>query len=158
WILSVHPSNVEATVCEQVILAEYGIPTATWSESAASRRTIADVRRLYDRLDLTRMQQNALRCLSDHGRCREHPFLSRGATRPKLSRRWSTRVRACNLLSEVMMVPVPEGGQAARWQPVHVVDRQAFDGSVYSMAVERFGHYVADGVVTHNCYYGWREG
>jgi hypothetical protein len=23
---------------------------------------------------------------------------------------------------------------------------------------ERYGHYVADGLVTHNCFYGWREG
>ena len=40
WILSVHPSNLEATIAEQLILAAYGIPTTTWSESAASRRTL----------------------------------------------------------------------------------------------------------------------
>jgi hypothetical protein len=26
------------------------------------------------------------------------------------------------------------------------------------MDVERYGHYVADGLVTHNYFYGWREG
>jgi hypothetical protein len=26
------------------------------------------------------------------------------------------------------------------------------------MGVEKYHHYVADGIVTHNCFYGWKEG
>jgi hypothetical protein len=158
WILSVHPSNVDATLAEQIVLAEYGIPTTTWSESASSRRSIADIRQLYERLDLARMHENALRALSDHGRCLEYPFMYATQTRPKVGRRTSSLVRACNLLAGVMMVPVPRSGQQAMWEPVRTADRQLFDGPVYSMEVDRFGHYVADGLVTHNCFYGWKEG
>ncbi|MCC7291483.1 MAG: ParB N-terminal domain-containing protein [Phycisphaerales bacterium] len=158
WILTVHPSNVEATIMEQVMLAEYGIPTTTWSESASSRRTVADVGRLYDRLDLKALQSNALRLLADHGRSAKHPFVRVEGTKPKISRRVSTLTRGCNLLPEVMMVPVPERGQAVRWSPIDAVERCAFDGDVYSMDVDRYRHYVADGLVTHNCFYGWREG
>jgi DNA modification methylase len=158
WILSVHPSNVDATLAEQIILAEYGIPTTTWSESAASRRCLADIRQLYERLDLDRMHQNALRALSDHGRWLEYPFMTAVQTRPKVGRRTSSLVRACNLLAGVMMVPVPRSGQQATWELVQSADRQPFDGPVYSMEVDRFGHYVADGLVTHNCFYGWKEG
>jgi len=60
-------------------------------------------------------------------------------------------------LPTIMMIPVPQGGQAAAWEPVQAVDRQAFDGPVYSLEVERFGHYIADGLVTHNCFYGSRQ-
>ena len=56
------------------------------------------------------------------------------------------------------MIPVPDRGQAVRWMPLSAVERFAFDGDVYSMDVDQFGHYVADGLVTHNCFYGWREG
>jgi DNA modification methylase len=157
WILSVHPSNVEATIAEQLILAEYGIPTTTWSESASSRRTLADVRSLYERLDLTRLEQNACRLLVDHGRSPEHPFLRASHTREKIGARTSRLVRACNLLSGVMMIPVAVKGQQTRWEPVHV-EWEPFEGEVYSLEVARYGHYVADGLVTHNCFYGWREG
>jgi hypothetical protein len=29
---------------------------------------------------------------------------------------------------------------------------------VHSLGVNRHQHYIADGLVTHNCFYGWREG
>ncbi len=157
WILSVHRSNVEATVAEQLVLAEYGIPTTTWSESAKSRRTLADVRNLYDRLDLEQLHRNALRALEDHGRSFEHPFLTTTRTRIKIGRRLPLLLRACNLLAGVMQVPVTERGQQSRWEAVEV-HRDTLDGEVHSLDVERYGHYVADGIVTHNCFYGWREG
>jgi hypothetical protein len=94
WVLSIHQSNVEATIAEQLILANYGIPTTTWSESASSRRTLADVDRLYERMDLTALHANALRLLADHGRSIEYPFLRHPHTRPKVGRRTSTLVRA----------------------------------------------------------------
>lgn len=158
WILSVHATNVDATVAEQIVLAEYGIPTTTWSESAKGRRTLAEVKGLYERLDLDRMQTNAMRALADHGRSSEHPFVRSSFTRPKFGRRVSMRVRGCNLLPHVMLVPVPTRGQEACWEPVRAVDDQPFEGTVYSMDVERYGHYVADGMITHNCFYSWREG
>jgi DNA modification methylase len=158
WILSVHQSNVEATLVEQCVLAEYGVPTTTWSESAGSRRTLADISRLYDRLDLAALQRNAVRLLADHGRSVEHPFLRIAHTRPKVGRRTSLLVRGCNLLPQVVMIPVPAGGQESRWQSVDAIERHTFEGDVYSMDVEGYGHYVADGLVTHNCFYGWREG
>jgi len=56
-----------------------------------------------------------------------------------------------------MRVPVPYGGQQTRWEKVAVL-RDTFVGDVHSLDVERYGHYMADGLMTHNCFYGWREG
>ena len=61
WILGVHPSNLDATIAEQLALAKYGIPTVTWSPNYAMRRTIADINGLYERLDLDLMNENAMR-------------------------------------------------------------------------------------------------
>ena len=158
WILSVHPSNVEATVAEQIVLAEYGVPTTTWAESHTSRRTIGDVTALYQRLDLALLRERAHRLLAAHGRCPEHPLIRTSATRAKFSRRASAMARSCNLLPQVMNIPVPGRGQQVEWTPIDAVERSAFRGSVFSMDVDNYGHYVADGLVTHNCFYGWKEG
>jgi len=158
WILSVHPSNLEATIDEQLVLAQYGIPTTTWSESAAGRRTIADIRALYERLDLPCLHQNALRLLADYGRHVDCPFMVPNETRTKVGRRTSSLARTCNLFPTIMMVPIPGKGQKVTWEPIRAIDRQPFDGPVYSMNVGGFRHYVADGIVTHNCFYGWRKG
>jgi DNA modification methylase len=160
WILSVHPDNVSATLAEQLVLANYGIPTTTWSEAARSRRSIADVRSLYERMDLDRMRENAMRLLADHGRELSRPFVVAGSTRAKFGRRIAMKVRACNLLPQVMMIPVPTVhlAQAAQWHHLEAVEACPFEGDVFSMDVERYGHYLADGIVTHNCFYGWREG
>jgi len=57
-----------------------------------------------------------------------------------------------------MAVPVPRNGQRFDWVPVRAVDVQSYLGPVHSMAVDKHQHYIADGIVTHNCFYGWREG
>jgi len=157
WILSVHRCNVDATVAEQLVQAVYGIPTTTWSESAKSRRTLIDVRSLYDRLDLDQLHRNATRALEDHGRVLERPFLTATRTRDKVGRRLPLLLRACNLLAGVMQIPVPDRGQRSRWETVDIL-RDTFNGEVHSLDVERYGHYLADGLVTHNCFCGWREG
>jgi hypothetical protein len=40
----------------------------------------------------------------------------------------------------------------------HCNDAASFSGPVYSMDVDRDQHYVADGLVTHNCFYAVRKG
>jgi len=159
WILSVHGSNVEATIAEQVAQVKYGVPTTTWSESYQSRRTLSDVARLYEALDLRAMHASALRALEDHGRDILYPFLDRAALRGKVGARVSFSTRACNLIPGVMLVPVAvsERGRTP-WLPIEQADREPFDGVVHSLAVPGPEHYVADGLVTHNCFHGWKEG
>jgi hypothetical protein len=57
-----------------------------------------------------------------------------------------------------MAVPVPGRGAKFEWQAIGHVDVQPYCGTVYSLDVHRYHHYVADGIVTHNCFYGWHEG
>jgi DNA modification methylase len=158
WILSVHDSNAEAAVAEQLVATRYGIPTTFWRESPRSQRSAEQISHLYESLDLRVLANNAFRALEDHGRMLDHPFVTHGHTRPKYGCRVPLRVRACNLIPGIMAVPVPEGGQACRWEPLRAVDVQPYRGQVYSMHVDRYEHYVADGLVTHNCFYGWKEG
>jgi hypothetical protein len=97
-IRATYPTNVEATIAEQVILSVYGIPLPTGSESAEGRRTLADVGMLYARLDLHRLRANALRALADHGKHPDFPIVTVPSSRDKISRRVSMQIRACNLM------------------------------------------------------------
>ena len=100
----------------------------------------------------------ACRALAFYNRDRKYPFVFGAGTRAKFGSRQSIQVRACNLLAEVMEVPVPSRGQAVDWLPIRAIDVQEYDGEVCSLGVEQHEHYIADGIVTHNCFYGWNEG
>ena len=173
WILSVHDTRESAEVAEQIVSVSHGIPTTFWQERGASRRTPALIARIYDALDLRVLQNSAERALTDDGRRIEFPFARRGEMIAKVGGRVASRVRSCNLLPGATVVPVPErspqqrlgrpqpvAGRSHRftWEPIRNVDIQPYEGRVYSMDVERFLHYIADGIVTHSCFYGWREG
>ena len=84
--------------------------------------------------------------------------MTSGDTRAKFGARQSIQVRACNLLPDIMEVPVPVGGQQVQWRRVRAIDVQPYTGVVHSLGVAQHEHYIADGLVTHNCFYGWREG
>jgi DNA modification methylase len=159
WILSLHDTHAEARIHEQLISVQFGIPQTCWKESPqAHQRQHSHIEELYARLDLHRLESAAEAALSAHHRRRCYPFVRQDDTRAKFGARQSIQVRACNLLPEIMEIPVPADGQQTHWQAIRVIDVQPYSGLVHSLGVERHEHYIADGLVTHNCFYGWKEG
>src|ERR1019366_6752279 len=67
-------------------------------------------------------------------------------------------MRACNVIATIMQIPMPTAGDGFSWVTVTGNDATPFNGPVYSMDVDRDLHYVADGLVTHNCWYVVRKG
>ena len=158
WILSTHDLNSDAACAEQIVSARYGIPTTFWVESQTCKRTESQIAHIYDQIDPMALHRSALWALSDHHRRLEYPFIRRGRTRAKYGRRVSFLARACNLLPGAMEVPMPTTGPSFSWVPIRHIDIQHYSGSVYSLDVEKYHHYIADGIVTHNCFYGWKKG
>jgi DNA modification methylase len=159
WILTLHDSHAEARIREQLISITFGIPQTCWKESPQARRRKSwHIEDLYTRLDLRKLDQLAEATLAAHHRLRQHPFVRAEGTRAKFGSRQSIQVRASNLLPEIMEVPVPLKGQETQWQLIRAIDVQAFSGMVHSLGVDKHEHYIADGIVTHNCFYGWKEG
>ena len=160
WILSTHTSLTSAMCAEQIVSVKYGIPTTHWEiyGTPSGVRGLDDIRRIYGHLDLQRMHESAVQSLLDFGRRIEYPLVHTGNMHTKLGRRDPFRVRACNILPDFMLAPIamPRGG--VEYVPVRHVDRQPYVGPVYSLDVPVHRHYVADGIVTHNCFYCWREG
>jgi DNA modification methylase len=56
-----------------------------------------------------------------------------------------------------MQIPMPTSSDDFEWVTVAGNDAAPFSGLVYSMDVEKDHHYVADGLVTHNCWYAVKK-
>jgi DNA modification methylase len=159
WILSLHDSHTEARLQEQWISIQYGIPQTCWTDSCDQhQRQATQVIAFYARLDLCQLAVSCATALRDFHRSLDHPFVRNTQTRSKFGARQSIQVRACNLLPEIMEIPVPSGAQRTTWERIRVIDVQSYAGPVHSLDVATHQHYIADGLVTHNCYYGWKEG
>lgn len=157
WILTLHDSHADARMHEQLVSIRYGIPQTCWKESVQpQRRQQSHIELLYASLDLVALDRAADAVLADHHRSRLHPMVINRPT--KFGARRCIQVRACNLLPELMEMPVPTGGQAIRWELIRAIDVQPYSGTVHSLGVDRHEHYIADGLVTHNCFYSWKEG
>ncbi len=76
---------------------------------------------------------------------------------------WTTRIDGeqhlafASELAPGMELPIPVGTTVS-WQPIDAIDTDEYHGRVYSMEVAHDQHYIADGIVTHNCFYGWKLG
>jgi len=175
WILSTHSTLREAKIYEQAISVKYGIPTTHWEvdhlELANNRH------RDYEGIDLIYrlvgpLESKALALLSDCGKYIDLPLATNDGVRGGkafFSRKTPTVVRSCNLIPMLMEVPKPTDGprpcepngagrEGMEWVPISGIVRLPFSGQVYSLRVHHDEHYIADGLITHNCWYAVREG
>jgi DNA modification methylase len=168
WVLGVYKDKLDAVCAEQVLSVKYGIPQTHWNTQRGfvgvshSMRSELQIKGIYEALDLKQMDLNADRLLKDFGRRRSYPFIERETCAELCSKRVTMKVAACNIIPEIMIVPIPNEkwayGKTFTWQKVDAVERRDHHGPVYSLEVEKDEHYVADGIVTHNCLYGWKPG
>jgi DNA modification methylase len=163
WVLGSFAHLAEARIAEQVVSCRYGVPTTIWepARSAGSgwvQRDKAGIDAIYERLGTDRIRAGVDRLVRDYGLSLDLPLIVAGEA-GNFSRTQSRQLAACNLLPRVMQVPVPTSGEGFEWRDLTAVGfERVEDLEVWSMDVERDKHYVADGIVVHNCVYGWSEG
>lgn len=166
WVLDTFESKVEAQCAEQLTAVKYGIPYTHWETGRTQNprsRTNAQVARIYAGLDLRVLGDNARRLLRDKHRDPDFPLCHKANGSESFSTRVTVKIHAANLLSDVMELPIPHAYRAEdcsnfHWEPISDILTKPFAGTVYSLDVEKFGHYIADGIITHNCLFGWRTG
>nr|WP_320055740.1 DNA methyltransferase [Desulfuromonas thiophila] len=168
WIIDTFPTAIEAQMGEQLLAAKYGIPYTHWEPEKKycttnpNARTKEMIDWLYSRLDAKEQNERARRLLVDHGRNYDYPLLDGESIRAKFSRRVTAKINACNLIPGVMQLPVALDkyvqNSTFEWKEINRVSCERFSGRVYSLSVPKWEHYVADGIITHNCLYGWKEG
>jgi superfamily I DNA/RNA helicase len=153
WVLDVYADAREALTIEALTAANFGLPMSTFEPvmsggPRADGRSAADIAALFDRVEGA--GEKAARVLAAFGRDPRYPFWSRNATR---GGRVTMLLRASNLVSDWMAVPVPRGSKSVDWVPAKL-DRSPYKGPVYSLSVDPLQTYIADGIVVHNCIYG----
>ena len=161
WLLSIHEDKIAAQVMEQILTCKYGIPYTIWEQDrfgGEPKRTQQQIASIYEALDLDEMERNAHRLLHDFNRSERFPFTTKESKREKFSTRVTARIHACNLVPELMQLPIPTGGSEFEWRSIEAATAEHFTGTVYSLAVQQYQHYIADGIITHNCLYGWKDG
>jgi hypothetical protein len=168
WLIEAYDSAAEAQLGEQYIACKYGIPYTHWeiergfqAPPTSAQRTTELIDRLYERFGNQELLENARRLLTAYGRCYEYPLIQADTQHEKFSRRVTAKIRACNLMPGIMQVPVAFAGyigdETFRWADIEGVGCQHYTGTVYSLDVSRFAHYIADGIIVHNCLFGWKK-
>jgi hypothetical protein len=157
WILGVHMDKRGASIEESALAAQYGLPTICF-EPRAGRRGYMDrgcIDAVFESLSPDQQASRAAELLRDFGRQLRFPIWDRESKHMKRGKRTSWTVRACNLISDLMMVAVCRGERTCLWWPAAIY-REGYVGDVYSLKVEPHQTYIADQIVTHNCLYQWR--
>jgi hypothetical protein len=154
WVLSAHDSERDAALAEALAQHEFGIPG--WQFKSLNEHMPLD--QFWAKAGNNATE--AASCLRAHGRDILYPLWERGGE--QLLTRRPRQVRACNLMDGMRVCEVDQiqstangvvhaGGWTDAWQP-GVVTQAPYGGPVHSIEVAGDHTYVADGIVTHNCW------
>lgn len=150
WILKVCDNSIDSYAYENIISCIYGIPQLPFrvneSHKNLTRKSIDEV---FSKVD---SKLKAGKCLSDHGLDIDLPFLHKD--NGKYSQLLT--INACNILSDLMLVPYFDGTKNANWSPVKIEITPETKTKVYSLNVEKWHTYIANNLSTCNCIYSWR--
>jgi superfamily I DNA/RNA helicase len=154
WILRVFYDRTKASIYESYVATKYGLPLVTFEPvNGAQHYTRESLDEFFELLKLDRLPLRAAHCLLDHGRDPRFPLYTPARAAAKRGGSTQFLTEAANLAPEIMSVPVVRK-RRLRWEPISISE-QKYCGPVYSLDVEKYHTYVADGIVTHNCIYSF---
>jgi hypothetical protein len=155
WILTTHDSRTDASVYESIVATKFGLPMMPFKEvNGANHMTQSAIDSFFCALDAKEQEERAIKCLYHHERRVEFPFYIR-RDQERQGRSTIFMTQACNLIPDLMLLPVYNGVKEVEWFPCGV-SCEDWEGTVYSLDVETHHNYIADGIVTHNSIYGFR--
>lgn len=150
WILRLCHSEEEALVWEQYFSLTYGIPQISWKmwHGELVNKVYETLKGIAKRAERMLEEQCLNICL---------PMFNHEKAQAKSGGSCMSLCEACNLLPEVMSVPVYYGKACCKkeelWKPFKV-DAQWYDDEVYSLDVPKYHTYITEGGLTvHNCLY-----
>lgn len=156
WILATFSDKEAAAAYEKIVAARFGLPLICFEPHRGQARDQIDA--VFAALDSRRQRLRAQVCLATHHRDWRQPLWSARQRNEYQGKQTPLVVRACNLLPEVMELPVVSYSERRHvdWQAFDVSREQVRDFPVYSLNVEPHHNYVADGIVTMNNLYQFR--
>ena len=149
WIVDIFDTKKEACFFEQKWAYQYNIPDLTF---AVKNHILEQYE--HDALwnEFKNTKKGAASLLSDCGRDINYPLYTKGKN-PKGGRGEFT-VAACNLFEQMCIPTDPGAGQKAEWHNIKL-DREYYEGLVYSLEVPPYNHYISNGNITQNSLWGF---
>lgn len=153
WILRVCKTKEEALIYEQYYSFAYGIPQLSWSKWY-TKEMQRDVYSL-----LGSLEKKAAALLGSVHRDINYPMFNHEKAQAKSGGTCISLCEACNLIPEIMCVPVYQGKSKTNKETLwhnFSVSYENYSGLVYSLNIPKYHTYVTDGGLTvHNCIYGY---
>jgi len=156
WILRFCDTKKQASLLESILAAQYGIPTITFK--ATNNAKYYDQEGIdYVFNSLWHLETNAKKILSDHKLSMAHPFFNNNGDHKKQGGKTIFQISTHNLRAGFFCLPQKEGTRFIKWSPIKDISFENVEKlSVYSLDVEKYHTYVADGLCTCNSIYSFR--
>jgi len=158
WVVETHHTATDASLYESYLAAVYGIPTVMFKESPGSNHYAQEAldELFWKIMTVRNLKVSAELLLDDHKRNIKYPLWSAEEARTRRGGCSILKVRTCNLLPHAMLLPAwsKVRSPAAYWSAFEL-DVNHYRGPVYSLDVEKYHTYIADGIITHNCIYSF---
>lgn len=170
WLLDIFESRRDAYFAEQYYSVIYSIPQMVFTYGNQSIvLTQEEIDKYYNKFDKKLLLNNAINILSFFNKRLDCPFWDRSQHNYN-SKLHMFKIYTCNIFKDYMQV-VHYNREHVKYRkcdgigkyPIVVSDYQNIDsleyipynGFVYSLDVEKYHNYVADGILTHNCIYSF---
>jgi intein/homing endonuclease len=170
WMLNIYDNRDECYFDEQYYSVTYGIPQMIFTYRNNGNQNQENIDKFYSRFDKSKLLNSAIELLTVFKRKYEYPLWSKDKFN-YFSKLHIFQIQACNLIPKYMeMVHYSTDNIGERthgkngrrdytyrplYKEINNIIYENYSGYVYSLKVETFETYVADGILTHNSIYGF---
>lgn len=156
WVLGVFKTFRDARYYEALWSQQYNIPD--WTFKATGPKDKRNSHDKYMRNSDLHTESGVIAILLDRKLKKEFPLYSRAiGSRRKIQAGWRNQwtIQAVNLLPGLMNIPVDpiDKGSLPEWK-TFTVEKERYNGLVFSLEVEPYHHYISGGAITQNSLYG----
>ena len=162
WILDIYETEKEALINEQYYSYKFGIPQLCFEMANTNVRDNKTIECIYEKFGNT-LYDRAVECINYFNKDIDYPFYEKNKNYFSTSN--SFEIYACNLFPKYMKVAhyninfFKQKKRSriikANWHNIENLIIENYNGIVYSLKIEKYERYVADGILTHNCIYGF---
>lgn len=158
WILKVCDNKEDCYKWENIISAKYGIPQITFKETADVNGYLTNkvINGVYNVICSEGLKEKARQCLKDFDKDIGFPIWSEDYRRQRQGATSILKTQACNLIPELMVIPIQKKGKKVEWKKIIEIDTELYNGPVYSLNVEKHHKYISNGMITCNSIYAFR--
>ena len=163
WVLKIYDDKRSAFLDEQYYSIHYKLPQLRFKDNHTGVYNQKEINECWNRFDVSiNLEKQARDLLLLFNKSIDYPIWSKESNL-RCSKHRNFQIHASNLFEKYMEVPhfqnEMRSGSKKHYTPnyyrIDNLEHLRYSGKVYSLDVEKYHTYIADGIVTHNCIYGF---